>query len=169
MIDVFSMTDDQLEDLLHNSKYFDLVSAYFAKKEFEEWVDYFGGDKIELSLANVDKIFEKCWQLWDTYNDVETLKYLFGREEGSDNLEEEHIDKEALIQKILDKGIFYTLHQYADYACFDFDLHRGGIDIAYRIDDCCYDHIYEDLFDEDAGKDREEALKWISEALQNVE
>ena len=45
MIDVFSMSDQQLKDLL-DSKYFNTISEYFAKQEFDRWVEELGGQKL---------------------------------------------------------------------------------------------------------------------------
>ena len=166
MIDVFSMSDQQLKDLL-DSKYFNTISEYFAKKEYDSWVKELGGQKIKLTAQNLNKIFDKCWQLWDTYNDTTTLKALFGREECLDNILNEGIDTIELVNKLNETGLFYTMHQYADYAAIYFDIQKGIIEICYTVDDCCYDHIYDDLFNGDETQ-REKTLTDINNSLVNI-
>lgn len=159
------MTKEELETIL--KKYFTQISQYFAKKEYEAWVGYFGGEKIELTLTNLEKIFDKCWQLWDTHNDADTLQKIYGRSEGIDNLCDAYINKEALIKKINENNLVYSMHQYADYASFDFNLHNGTIEITYMVDDCCWDHLCDDLFDKELGN-RETTLKGMSEVLKGL-
>lgn len=169
MIDVSKLTEDELSNLIDgpNSKVIeDALVAY----DLKSWQDKFGGDHMALSVANLEKIIQETWQLWDTYNDSDVLMYLYGRKDGLDNVSlGEEISLEELIQKIRNKDDFsYEVHQYCDYATIFFDISKRGIEI-----DCPFandnwgTHILEDLSG-DSQRDNSALVKVINDALNKT-
>lgn len=168
MLDVSKMTEEELSNLIDgpNSK---VIEDALVSYDLKSWQDKFGGDHIALSVANLEKIIQETWQLWDTYNDSDVLMYLYGRKDGLDNVDlGEEISLEELIQKIRNKedaDFNYEVHQYCDYATIFFNISKRGIEI-----DCPFandnwgTHILEDLSGE-CQRDIPALVKVINEAL----